>query len=258
MWHYGLILTVIALIASSAWLFVELADEVIEEETHAFDTRILLAMRDKNDPSNPWGPAWFEELCRDMTALGGIGVLALITAACVGGMLISGRRRTACLILIAIFGGIFLSLILKSGFDRPRPDLVPHGSYVYSQSFPSGHATISTVTYLTLGFLMAGTYKSKIIRGYIIAVAAVDSRTRGVEQDLSRRPLAHRCAGRLGAGHRLGTALLADRILAQTKRKNRTTRLNRISSSCRPDSPVHAVNLYIIVCLNSPQTPAVN
>ena len=172
-WFQGLTLIVIALITAAAWIFVELADEVIEKETHTFDTRILLAMRDKDNLSDPWGPEWFEELFRDMTALGGVGVLALITAACIGGLLISGRRKTALLILFAVFGGVVLSLIFKSGFDRPRPDLVPHGSYVYTKSFPSGHAMISTVTYLTLGFLMAGTYKSKIIRGYIIAVALV-------------------------------------------------------------------------------------
>lgn len=44
---------------------------------------------------------------------------------------------------------------LKFGFDRSRPELVPHASIVYSASFPSGHTILSAVTYLTLGALLA-------------------------------------------------------------------------------------------------------
>ncbi len=171
-WQY-LPLAIVVLIAGSIWFFVELADEVLEGETHTFDRRILLVMRDADDVSEPWGPEWFEEMCRDLTALGGILVLSLVTAACAGGMFITGHRKTAWLILFAVIGGTILSFSLKSGFDRPRPDLVPHGSYVSSRSFPSGHAMLSTVTYLTIGFLMAGTYKGSLIRAYIIAVSVL-------------------------------------------------------------------------------------
>lgn len=63
------------------WCFVELADEVIEGDTRALDETILLAMRVQGDQGDPVGPAWIEEMFRDFTALGGIGVLTLITAA---------------------------------------------------------------------------------------------------------------------------------------------------------------------------------
>jgi len=35
----------LGIIASSIWVFVEIADEVIEGETHTFDEKILLSMR---------------------------------------------------------------------------------------------------------------------------------------------------------------------------------------------------------------------
>lgn len=170
-WFQSFTLIAILLIAGSAWFFFEITDEVLEGETHEFDTRILLAMRNADNVSDPWGPKWFEELGRDFTALGGIPVLTLILASCVGGMLITDHRKTAYLILFAVIGGAILTISLKSGFDRPRPDLVPHSALVYSKSFPSGHAMLSTVTYLTLGFLMAGTYKRKFVQGYIITVS---------------------------------------------------------------------------------------
>jgi undecaprenyl-diphosphatase len=47
------------------------------------------------------------------------------------------------------------SELLKHLYGRPRPDLVPHGVYVYSASFPSGHSMLSATVYLTLAALIA-------------------------------------------------------------------------------------------------------
>lgn len=44
-------LLAILLIAGCAWIFLALADEVMEQESHAFDTAILLALR--NPPTTP-------------------------------------------------------------------------------------------------------------------------------------------------------------------------------------------------------------
>lgn len=170
-WFPILILIAIIIIAGALWLFVELTDEVLEGETHTFDTRILLAMRDADDISDPCGPKWLEEMGRDFTALGGIPVLGLVTTACVGGMFITGYRRTSYLILFAVIGGAILTFSLKSGIDRPRPDLVPYGSHIYTRSFPSGHAMLSTITYLSLGFLLTGRYKQIIMQIYIVMVS---------------------------------------------------------------------------------------
>lgn len=65
------------------------------------------------------------------------------------------------------------ALPLKMGFDRVRPDLVPHGSFVYTASFPSGHALMSAVTYLTLGALLASVHSPARVKAYFLAVAMV-------------------------------------------------------------------------------------
>ena len=73
----------------------------------------------------------------------------------IGYLLIERKYSAALFVLVAIGGGSPASTLLKLGFERPRPDLVAHGADVYTASFPSGHALMSTVTYLTLGALLA-------------------------------------------------------------------------------------------------------
>jgi undecaprenyl-diphosphatase len=66
-----------------------------------------------------------------------------------------------------------LSMAVKMGFDRPRPELVPHGSYVYTASFPSGHSMMSAVVYLTLAAMLARVQPQWRLRIYILGVAVL-------------------------------------------------------------------------------------
>jgi|HigsolmetaAR203D_1030402.scaffolds.fasta_scaffold00118_46 undecaprenyl-diphosphatase len=161
------------MVAAAVWGFVSLADGIREGETEALDRALLLAFRRGDDPSDPLGPRWFEEMCRDFTAFGGTGPLVFLTLAAMLYLLFRGKRRTALFVLLAVGGGQFLSTVLKLGFDRPRPDLVPHGMEVYTASFPSGHAMMAAVTYLTLGALLARTESRYRIKAYLILLALV-------------------------------------------------------------------------------------
>lgn len=168
-----LIPTLLLLIAGGLWGFAEIADEVTEQETHRFDRKILLAMREPGDSSDPLGPQWMEEVGRDLTALGGFTVLTLLTLSVIGFLLFLGNYRVALTALVAVAGGMALTHFLKQGFDRPRPDLVSHGVIVTNASFPSGHATMAAVVYLTLGVLFARTLSRKRLRVYVIGVSGV-------------------------------------------------------------------------------------
>ncbi len=170
-WREGIVLVALAVIAGGIWLFAEIADEVIEGDTHEIDRWILLSMRDADDRNDLWGPGWIEEAGRDLTALGGTSVLFLVTVATLGGLCLTRRWYALMTVLVAVLGGTLLVLGLKLGFDRPRPDLVPHGSHVYTQSFPSGHSMLAGVTYLTLGFLVARVTRERRLRAYIVAVS---------------------------------------------------------------------------------------
>ena len=167
------LLLVLALAASAIWGFAELTDEVLENETHAFDESVLLALRSPTDRSDPLGPGWLEEFMRDITALGSTGVLAFITLAVAGFLVLQRKANAALFVVVAVGGGMLLSTLLKMGFDRPRPDLMPHGSEVYTASFPSGHSMMAAVTYLTLGALLARVQPRRRLKLYLLGLAIV-------------------------------------------------------------------------------------
>ncbi|MFZ0390217.1 MAG: phosphatase PAP2 family protein [Calditrichia bacterium] len=171
--HGIAILIIIFLLSGGTWAFVELVENVQAGDTQTFDEKIILLMRTPGDTSDPVGPDWMEEFGRDLTALGGVAVMSLLTFFAIGYLVLERKYRMALLIAIAVGGGIFFSTLLKQGFDRPRPMLVPHESYVYTSSFPSGHSMISAITYLTLAALLAQVHRRKRVKIYLLIVAAL-------------------------------------------------------------------------------------
>jgi len=169
--HFTWIAAAILLLGALA--FIAIAEEVMEGDTLRLDERILLAMRVPGKPSQPIGPAWVEESFRDFTGLGGVGVLGLLTAASLGYLWLMRERRAALYVLLAIGGGLLVSLALKAGFHRPRPDLVSHGSMVYTASFPSGHSMLSAIVYLTGGAMLALVHRRRAVRLYILGCAVL-------------------------------------------------------------------------------------
>ena len=161
----------ITLVVAGVWGFVEIADEVLEQETQGFDRTVLLAMRTAGDPSDPIGPRWLEEIGRDFTALGGWAVQTVITMAVVGFLLLQRKLGATALILAAVLGGLVLSMSLKHYYSRPRPDLVPHGSLVYTSAFPSGHSMMAATTYLTLGAVLARVQPRRSLKAYLLLLA---------------------------------------------------------------------------------------
>jgi undecaprenyl-diphosphatase len=171
--HELTILASLLSVCGILWVFLWLANEVMEGDTHAFDEALLMALRTPANLADPVGPSWLELAARDITSLGGYPVLILVTLAAIGFLLIVGKRGAALLVLVSIGGGTLLSSGLKELFDRPRPDLVPHAVQVYTLSFPSGHATLSAVTYLTLGALLARVQPERRVKAYLLGVAVL-------------------------------------------------------------------------------------
>ena len=173
-WLYAqepILLAVLLLLAVCTWSFIEIADEVLEGSTHAFDRWVVRSMRQADNPEAPLGPRWLHEMGRDATALGGIAALLTFTALAAGYLWIDRKVRMAALLVASSLGGVLISSALKHLFGRPRPDIVPHLSIVYTSSFPSGHSMLSAVVYLTLGSLLASVIPRRALKIYVLGVA---------------------------------------------------------------------------------------
>lgn len=166
-------LVALALVAGGLLGFIALMQVAGAESPHAWDERVLLFFREPGALDDPIGPAWAEEAVRDVTSLGGVSVLVIVVAVGFFGMLIGRRAGAAWFLLASVAGGQVLSTLLKSSIDRPRPDLVPHVAETFTPSFPSGHAMLSAVTYLTLGALLARVLPGRGLKAYAMGVAIV-------------------------------------------------------------------------------------
>ncbi|MGP2491526.1 phosphatase PAP2 family protein [Mesorhizobium sp. PUT5] len=168
--------------AACLWGFVEMVEVARSGAPHAFDTDILLALRVPGHLDTPIGPHWLQGAMRDITSLGSTSILTLVTASVVVYFLVRRQPRTALFMLVAVVGGQVLGTLLKLGIERPRPELVSHLMNEHSYSFPSGHAMMSAVTFLTLGSLAARALKDRAARIYVICLAVAATLLVGVSR----------------------------------------------------------------------------
>lgn len=148
-----------------------LGSEVLEGDTFALDKLILRGLRTDRDPGLPIGPVWLKATAIDITALGGVTVLTLVTLLVVGYLVADRKAYVALFVATAIASGAVVSSGLKAFFVRARPELVPHLVEVTSASFPSGHAMNSAMVYLTLAALVARSQELVTVRIYLISIA---------------------------------------------------------------------------------------
>jgi len=159
------------LVILASWSVAELAEEVVQGTTQRYDEWVLRQLRSPTDRTNPIGPAWFQDMWRDVTAVGSVTVLAVVTMACTGYLLLRKQYHVLAFLLAAIVGSPILSLLLKGLFGRPRPEFASPATHVTTSSFPSSHSMLSAVVYLTLGALLARTTTQFRYKLYFIATA---------------------------------------------------------------------------------------
>ena len=164
---------IFGLLAFGLYVFLAIADEVAEGEIREFDEWLLLLFRDSANPAAIRGPAWLQETMVEFTALGGYPVIILTLVAVLGLLLITRRYGPALFTFVSVWFGWLISHLLKQFYDRPRPDLVEHLDTVHTASFPSGHAMMSTVIYLTMAVVVAHFYRETRVRVYVLFVAVL-------------------------------------------------------------------------------------
>lgn len=139
--------------------------------TDSFDRRVVLSLRNPEDLSDAWGPVWFQEAAAELTALGGYPILILAVVLVVIALLIARKNAAALFLSVAVISGSAASSLLKLFFNRARPDLVDHLDRTFTSSFPSGHAMLSMIAWLTLAAVAVRFIEMRRLRIYVLSAA---------------------------------------------------------------------------------------
>ncbi|MEP7209433.1 MAG: phosphatase PAP2 family protein [Alphaproteobacteria bacterium] len=166
-------LAALAVIAAATLAFIDIADDSAEEKGRAFDMKVLQWLHPYANHAEPRGPVWFDHAVRDLTSLGSVAVLAVIALITLGYLVLQKRRLEAGSLIVSLGGGLFLSETLKQVFERSRPAMEWHATESLNASFPSGHALLSTVVYLSLGAMLARAVKTRTMKAYAMSIAVV-------------------------------------------------------------------------------------
>ena len=129
-------------------LFAKIAEDVVEGESRAVDTAVLLWI-DTHAPDWLYGPMLA------VTTLGYYWFVVPLLVVATAIFYLKRRRISAVLLPVATVGGMVLTTVLKTVFERDRPELFDSGYTASFYSFPSGHATMAVGFYGTLTLLVA-------------------------------------------------------------------------------------------------------
>lgn len=140
------------LLAVGLLVFFGLAALAAAGRLEVFDRELILALRPAGVKPGAGGQL---QVVQDVTALGGTTLIVFATALGVLGFAFQRKPRHALLLLGAVLMARLSCNVAKSVFARPRPEILSHEAFVQSASFPSGHATLATATYLTIAMLAA-------------------------------------------------------------------------------------------------------
>lgn len=169
----GLVATFVAFVVIACVTFLALAAEFLQG-THDFDRTLLFGLPGPHDPAGPNGPKRLVDIAWSITALGSPEILAVLTAGVVGYLTVARRSGAALLVLASIGGGTLIAFGVKAFFEY----LLPHHSAGFQgssadTSFPSGHAMLAAIVYLTLAVVWVRSEPRLRIKVYVIAFAAI-------------------------------------------------------------------------------------
>lgn len=154
-------------------IFLIMAAIVAGGDPPAIDEWVLHGLREPGNLSDPIGPPWFEEMVRDITALGSTFVLTFAVIVAAGYLWMTGAPAKAAFLIAAVSMGALFNRLLKFSFARPRPELAAHAPWITTESFPSGHTANSAIIYLTLGMMLARVESSYPVKLFIFGVCVL-------------------------------------------------------------------------------------
>ncbi len=163
-----------------------LADAVFDVHGKtAFDREVTLAIEGLHSPSR-------DRAALAVSFLGDHRFLLPATLAVTAALVFGGRRVSALLFFGVVIGGWLLETLLKIVYHRARPDLWPALATEKTYSFPSGHATMSTLFYGAAAALVLHLSRNRVLRGAALALATTRRPLGLLHADLPGRALGQR------------------------------------------------------------------
>lgn len=164
---FGLFILIGAAVAiAGTWGFATLAGHVRSGGTTAFDDAVLQWIGLHRTPT-------MNAVMLEITSLGTGSVVTMVVGVAALFLWLNQHKHSAILLLVATFGGLVLNNLLKLGFSRPRPSVIPWATTADFYSFPSGHAMSATIVYSTVAYLAARLQKRHASRVAILGLAAL-------------------------------------------------------------------------------------
>ncbi len=144
-----------------------LLDEVFEIQTpNSLDRAATLAVRGLQTPGR-------DRILRSVTNLGDYRFLVPATLLVSGALAARGRRVSALLFAGSVVGGFLLESVMKIALHRHRPDLWPALVTEKTFSFPSGHATMTTLFFAGAAAVVFHVTRRRLARVASVCGAAV-------------------------------------------------------------------------------------
>lgn len=194
--------------------FAAITGAVVAGVGKGMDRSAVLALRRSEDPSRLVGPEWLPEIARNLSAIGSVTLLILVVIVATVCLVVSNKAAAAQRIVVAFLGALVLLNLLKWGIGRSRPDFVVTVGDVFTNSFPSGHATLSASTYFTVAAILMRITPDRRLGSFILVVSLALTFVAGISrvylgQHYPSDVLAGWC---LGFAWALSCGLLFDRL----------------------------------------------
>lgn len=167
---------------SGVLVFLSVAAAVANGSTAGLDNELLRLLRNPADATVAWGADWFQEMVMEISVLGGYTTLIIVSAVTLVSLMLLHQYQAALFLITVITTGSIVSSVLKEIFARPRPEVVEHLDRVFTSSFPSAHAMVSMLAWLTLAAVAVRFIPRHALRVFLLVAAVFLSLLIGVSR----------------------------------------------------------------------------
>ncbi len=162
---------VLSLLIISTLIFLITLSGITDGLSNWITNTLISNLGYTNKWSKTYGPRWFYQLNSEIGALGGGIFLTLAVAFITGYYYKKGDKRRMWRFLIIILGGGIFMMMMKTLFAH---EILPDDQEMLLNiisPYPSGHAMMATMFYLTIAIYLTRKDRGKNIRQYYIFVA---------------------------------------------------------------------------------------